>query len=248
MSLNNFHDFLYFQIETGSRLNESPKRKGKRRRRSRVTKENKMSENEYSESETSDNGFQIKNCSNEKNSQEVTQTSEMMTENYQIDQQTNIDQFANDSQTFFIEPEDSNSSPPGPSSDYHRPICKLSPTASFKANLRQLRIEKIQHSTGGLSGRKIWSESETSTLVDVWDEESARIWASANKKILSLQRISDLLQQRNVDRDVSQVEGKIKALKRDFKAVKLNRAIPSVQIRMAPHLDKLESIFLREEL
>jgi len=93
----------------------------------------------------------------------------------------------------------------------------------------------------------MWSEEETRVLVKVWEEESARVWASAGKKSLSLKKISDLLQAEKVDRDVSQVEGKIKALKRDFKAIKTDKAIPAVQARMAPYLDKLEAIFSREE-
>lgn len=94
----------------------------------------------------------------------------------------------------------------------------------------------------------MWSEDETRALVRVWEEESARVWASAGKKVLSLKRISDLLQAETIDRDVSQVEGKIKALKRDYKAVKADRAIPSVQARMAPYLDKLDAVFSREEI
>jgi hypothetical protein len=117
----------------------------------------------------------------------------------------------------------------------------------MKANLRQMRIEKLQAQTGGLSGRKMWSDEETRALVRVWEEESARVWASAGKKVLSLKRISDLLQAENIDRDVSQVEGKIKALKRDYKAVKGEKAIPAVQARMAPYLDKLDTIFSRDD-
>lgn len=118
---------------------------------------------------------------------------------------------------------------------------------THKQNLRQLRIEKTASTTGNLSGRKMWSEEETKSLVKIWEEESARVWASAGKKVLSLQRISDLLQHENIDRDVSQVEGKIKALKRDFKQIKQDRAIQTVQQRMAPYLDKLEKIFSREQ-
>lgn len=93
----------------------------------------------------------------------------------------------------------------------------------------------------------MWSDEETRTLVRIWEEESARVWASAGKKVLSLKRISELLQGENVDRDISQVEGKIKALKRDYKAVKSERAIPAVQTRMAPYLDKLDVIFTRDD-
>ena len=125
---------------------------------------------------------------------------------------------------------------------------KMTPSAAMKANLRAQRIEKLQAITGGLSGRKMWSEEETRTLVKVWEEESARVWASAGKKVLSLKRISDLLGAEKMDRDVSQVEGKIKALKRDYKAVKADRAIPAVQARMAPYLDKLDAVFSREDL
>ena len=121
----------------------------------------------------------------------------------------------------------------------------LVPT-TYKQNLRQLRIEKTAATTGNFSGRKMWSEEETKCLVKIWEEESARVWASAGKKVLSLQRISDLLMQENIDRDVSQVEGKIKALKRDFKQIKQDRAIHAVQQRMAPYLDKLQTIFSRE--
>lgn len=119
--------------------------------------------------------------------------------------------------------------------------------STHKQNLRQLRIEKTAAQTGNLSGRKMWSEEETKHLVRIWEEESARVWASAGKKQLSLQRISDLLVQERIDRDVSQVEGKIKALKRDFKQIKQDKAIQQVQQRMAPYLDKLEKIFSREQ-
>lgn len=119
--------------------------------------------------------------------------------------------------------------------------------STHKQNLRQLRIEKTAAQTGNLSGRKMWSEEETKHLVRIWEEESARVWASAGKKQLSLQRISDLLIQERIDRDVSQVEGKIKALKRDFKQIKQDKAIQQVQQRMAPYLDKLEKIFSREQ-
>lgn len=122
------------------------------------------------------------------------------------------------------------------------------PAQTHKQNLRQLRIEKTQATTGNLSGRKMWTEEETKCLVKIWEEESERVWASAGKKVLSLQRISDLLIQENVDRDVSQVEGKIKALKRDYKQIKFDKAIPAVQQRMAPYLEKLEKIFSKEEL
>lgn len=89
-------------------------------------------------------------------------------------------------------------------------LLQRSPTKStqnsntHKQNLRQLRIEKTAAS-GNLSGRKMWTEEETKCLVKIWEEESARVWASAGKKTLSLQRISDLLEQENIDRDVSQV-------------------------------------------
>lgn len=122
-----------------------------------------------------------------------------------------------------------------------------SSVSTHKQNLRQLRIEKTAAQTGNLSGRKMWSEEETKHLVRIWEEESARVWASAGKKQLSLQRISDLLVQEKIDRDVSQVEGKIKALKRDFKQIKQDKAIQQVQQRMAPYLDKLEKIFSREQ-
>lgn len=122
------------------------------------------------------------------------------------------------------------------------------PAQTHKQNLRQLRIEKTQATTGNLSGRKMWTEDETKCLVKIWEEESERVWASAGKKVLSLQRISDLLIQENVDRDVSQVEGKIKALKRDYKQIKFDKAIPAVQQRMAPYLEKLDKIFSKEEL
>lgn len=130
-----------------------------------------------------------------------------------------------------------------PQSSSVRPTVRLTPSASLKQDLRQQRIQKLSQTTGGLSGRKIWSDDEVRTLVRVWEEESARVWASAGKKQLSLKRISELLQEQNVDRDLSQVEGKIKALKRDYKAIRMNRAIPSVQARMAPYLDKLHVIF-----
>jgi hypothetical protein len=94
----------------------------------------------------------------------------------------------------------------------------------------------------------MWSEDETRCLIRIWEEESARVWASAGKKALSLKRISDLLVVENIDRDISQVEGKIKALKRDYKAVKHDKAIPAIQTKMAPYLDKLDAIFSREEL
>ena len=119
--------------------------------------------------------------------------------------------------------------------------------STHKQNLRQLRIEKTAAQTGNLSGRKMWSEEETKHLVRIWEDESARVWASAGKKQLSLQRISDLLGQEKIDRDVSQVEGKIKALKRDFKQIKQEKAIQQVQQRMAPYLDRLEKIFSREQ-
>lgn len=122
-----------------------------------------------------------------------------------------------------------------------------SSVSTHKQSLRQLRIEKTAAQTGNLSGRKMWSEEETKHLVRIWEEESARVWASAGKKQLSLQRISDLLGQEKIDRDVSQVEGKIKALKRDFKQIKQDKAIQQVQQRMAPYLDKLEKIFSREQ-
>ena len=94
----------------------------------------------------------------------------------------------------------------------------------------------------------MWSDEETRALVKVWEEESARVWASAGRKSLSLQKISELLlENENVDRDVSQVEGKIKALKRDYKAVKSDKAIASVQTRMAPYLEKLDLIFSRDD-
>ncbi|KAI1285415.1 Protein bric-a-brac 2 [Halotydeus destructor] len=121
-------------------------------------------------------------------------------------------------------------------------------TPAFKANLRQQRIEKLQAQTGVVSGgRKMWSEEETKALVRVWEEESGRVWASAGKKTLSLQKISDLLQEQDIDRDISQVEGKIKALKRDYKAVKSEKAIASVQARMAPYIDTLDVIYSRDE-
>lgn len=44
------------------------------------------------------------------------------------------------------------------------------------------------------------------------------------------------------------VEGKIKALKRDYKQIKFDKAIPAVQHRMAPYLERLDKIFSREEL
>ena len=125
---------------------------------------------------------------------------------------------------------------------------RLTPSASLKQDLRQQRITKLQAQTGGLSGRKMWSEEEVRSLVRIWEEESARVWASAGKKQLSLKRISDLLQLDGVDRDISQVEGKIKALKRDYKAIKTDRAIASVQTRMAPYLERLDRIFLHDDL
>lgn len=84
-------------------------------------------------------------------------------------------------------------------------------------------------------------------MIKIWQEESARVWASAGKKILSLKVISERLKKEaDVERDISQVEGKIKALKRDYKAVKAGKAINSVQNRMSPYLDILDNIFLRE--
>lgn len=93
----------------------------------------------------------------------------------------------------------------------------------------------------------MWSDDETGGLVRIWEAESARAWASVGKKVLSLMRVSELLQGENIDRDVSQVEGKIKALKRDYKAVKSEKAIPAVQARMAPYLEKLDVIFSRDD-
>lgn len=118
---------------------------------------------------------------------------------------------------------------------------------SLKDTLKQLRIEKSV-CTLQSSGRKMWSEDETRCLIRIWEEESARVWASAGKKMLSLKRIADLLIVENVDRDISQIEGKIKALKRDYKAVKQDKAIPAIQTKMAPYLEKLEAIFSREDL
>jgi hypothetical protein len=125
---------------------------------------------------------------------------------------------------------------------------KQTPSALMKANLREKRIEKLQALSGSISaGRKMWSDEETQSLVRVWEEESARVWASAGKKVMSLMRISELLQEQDIDRDVSQVEGKIKALKRDYKAVKSEKAIPAVQTRMVPYLEKLDIIFSRDD-
>ncbi|XP_053214978.1 uncharacterized protein LOC128398177 [Panonychus citri] len=247
------------KVETSPKDKESsPRGSYKRKRRQRTSIKQPQAE-EISESDVSENDL----CEDESHAkvskgeegdlvilqhEVLSKPSEIIIESASNEPQANVNSRLAEYPQVLNEADDSSCSLPGPSTRYPRPVCKLSPSAAFKANLRQMRIEKIQHSTGGLSGRKMWSEEETKTLVDVWDEESAGIWRSSSKKMISLQRISDILQQRNVDRDVSQVEGKIKALKRDFKAVKANKAIPSVQARMAPYLDKLESIFLREEL
>jgi len=109
----------------------------------------------------------------------------------------------------------------------------------------------MQKESGHLAisaGRKMWSDEETLKLIKIWTEETERVWSNIGKKTLSLKLISDLLQKQGVDRYLSQVEGKIKALKRDYKAVKSNTALGSIQLRMAPLLEKLAVIFAREQL
>lgn len=93
----------------------------------------------------------------------------------------------------------------------------------------------------------MWSDEETRRLIQVWEEESERVWSGIGKKQLSLKTLSELLQKQDIDRDLSQVEGKVKAMKRDYKAVKNGTAIAAVQGRMAPYMDKLEVIFNREQ-
>jgi len=132
---------------------------------------------------------------------------------------------------------------PSLSTSHLRTTPKMSPLASMKKELRDNRIQKLQQETGGVSGRKLWTDEEMKTLVRIWDEESAR--CSAAGRPLALQRICELLQAEKIDRDLSQVEGKVKALKRDYKAVKENNAIAKVHARMIPFMGKLERIFSR---
>ena len=124
-----------------------------------------------------------------------------------------------------------------------------STSGGLKQMLRVERIQRMSDVAGGPSfGRKLWSDEETNTLLKVWDEESARVWASAGKKILSFKRIAELLIEEGIDRDLSQVEGKVKALKRDFRAVRAGKAVPAVAQRMASCMDRLEVILSREGL
>lgn len=89
----------------------------------------------------------------------------------------------------------------------------------------------------------MWSNEETRVLLAKWQEESARTWASAGSKTFKMIRISELMQEAGMDRDVSQVEGKIKSLRRDWKAFKSGQAIPQTYKRITPFMKELEKIF-----
>lgn len=97
------------------------------------------------------------------------------------------------------------------------------------------------------SVRKTWSAEETEELLRVWDEESRRVWASVGKKTMSVRTVVDMLHERKFDRDYCQIEGKIKAMRRDFKQAESGIAIPTVQIRIAPYFDTLKKIIDREK-
>lgn len=124
----------------------------------------------------------------------------------------------------------------------------VTPSVAYKQGLREERSQRMSLEAGmPLCGRKIWSDVETAALLKVWQEENDRVWASAGKKTLSLPTLVELLQKEGVTRDLSQVEGKIKAFKRDFKAVKAGTATSGTQEKMALIWDKLEAIFASEE-
>ena len=61
-----------------------------------------------------------------------------------------------------------------------------------------------------------------------------------------MKRVTDTLQSNGMDRDISQVEGKIKSMRRDWKSYKGGNAIPVAYKRISPFLEQLEEIFQRE--
>lgn len=121
---------------------------------------------------------------------------------------------------------------------------RVTPSVALKQGLREERMERMRQETGRVSyGRKLWTEEESEVLLRVWKEENVRVWASAGKKTFSLSRIVQALQVEGVERDLSQVEGKIKGLRRDYRSVKGGTASPAVQQKVALILDKLDDIF-----
>ena len=137
---------------------------------------NKQPQEEISESEVSENDLS-ENESHPKISKEeglviqrheVSKPSEITIENASNEPQAHVGSRLSEYSQVLNEVDDSSCSQPGPSTRYPRPVCKLSPSAAFKANLRQMRIEKIQHSTGGLSGKKIASNLFALTILTLW--------------------------------------------------------------------------------
>lgn len=118
------------------------------------------------------------------------------------------------------------------------PLPSSSSTVSYSSSSASL---------GQGKNRKLWSEDEINLLLDLWLEEIKRCWASGGRRVFSVKNLAHLVNCQGLTRDVSQIEGKMKAIKRDYKSILTGRALSNVQIRIAPHLEQLKEISKFEE-